>query len=299
MFIPLTFFVLDILKRSFYNEPCVYNTGSSVRVPQLSGFFFITTMPPPPSAAPQLDIQAANTLSNISKGGLSWISTSPETVDRPSSLMPSSLSKRHVAFDLNATRFHVVEQAKDMTAAEVEATWYSRSELAFIRSQNDVSANFMKVGVKRPELRGHCFRGLEFKHDTQGIRRKQIMVKSLAAVFAQQRRQIAEHNVVDPVELASVYSRYSCQCTGQVLRMGKIDEAAAMCIHQGRQSYYEPEFGQQESDSTYDSYYSVDLTIDDNQISELFYNDKLAIDSEFSGRRFMIHLKALLRRKVV
>ena len=216
----------------------------------------------------------------------------------------STKSSLRVSFDMEATSIHFVDRVKDMPTQEVDATWYDRSELAYIRSQNNLAASFMVAGLTNPELRGHCFRGLEYRDSIVGNRRTEILTKSLAVVLIEQERQI-EENFTDQDMIASVYARYTKKCHEHACRIAKRDEEVAMSIHCGKSLSLKPgNFSPRKEDTvsasdTYD--YSIDMTAEDDDISELSDNadrDDLSFNSDFSARRFLLRVKGFLRKKI-
>ena len=260
-----------------------------------------------PPATVRFEIQVVDLLPSNSRPK-STITPPTATTSSEHPRLPSqgvkklSRASRHVTFDIGATNIHLIEQVKDMTAEEVEAKWYGENELTQIKSQNKLAANFMRVGLKQPELRGHCFRGLEYMHSVVRNQRRNVMAKSLDIVLKEQHRQRAE-NDLDADLLASVYEHHSVQCIESGLQFGRIDGDAATSVYEGKPSYYEPEFpGNDDSVGCnrrdYD-YYSVDVLIDDDEISELSDCELLSLDSDFSRRSFVHQLKGLLRRKLM
>ena len=107
--------------------------------------------------------------------------TSPHTskTTRKSNPMiqPERGEKRRVAFDLDKNEVHSVAFGDDMTAEEIEATWYNCFELSDIKAEIRRIVRMMKEGI--PENDKLTFRGLEIRGKHRGERRRQRQEKML------------------------------------------------------------------------------------------------------------------------
>ena len=216
--------------------------------------------------------------------------------------------QRAVSFDLEATRIHFAEKVTDLSAQDVKARWYDSKKLDLINYQNKVSANFMRLGLKNPELRGHCFRGLEHLDDDSGNKRTVMLKKTLAAVLAEQQRQ-RDENVMNHDLLAPVYEKYSKLCCGKAVLMAKLDESLAWGFASPEETcscdtelVSKPKSSSMSSSGISSPSVPIDVG-DDDEISELSEGKdglcSLDLDIHVASKRLFGRMRMFLRRKGV
>jgi hypothetical protein len=155
-------------------------------------------------------------------------SPSIPTRKRPLSLSPAVKSTKKVTFGSNYS-FEIPSKA-DMTADEIESTWWSRREFTSIKHECIVTIERMlmydsidlSLGSNTDEY--CCPRGLEVHCCSP----KQQRHKLSSAIFEEQRYQYEHMGFIwDLEKLASKYEMFSAKSARQAHRMGLEDQLAA------------------------------------------------------------------------
>ena len=123
------------------------------------------------------------------------------------------------------TQERLIERREDLTVAEIEAVWYTKSEYADMREEVSATVKLIRAGLTDPERVGFCYRGLEYKAANVGQIRSENMDKAFGAVFAAQRRGVRKSVPSERLELiiAKKYEGCAAVCQHQARKVGEWD----------------------------------------------------------------------------
>jgi len=136
--------------------------------------------------------------------------------------------RKRVSFD-DMDTIHEVISLSEFTRKEKKATWCNLKDMARMKELAKSDAKIVDFGIL---IQGTCVsnRGLEGKTREGALRKGNLRVNAYAAVFAEIEFQQREGFIDDEV-LADTYYICSWHSAKEAHRLGLVDEAEAMSIH--------------------------------------------------------------------
>ena len=119
----------------------------------------------------------------------------------------------------------LIATAQEYTEEEFYAMFYDQFEYQLFKSHLLQTVKKMREGV--PEDDENCYRGLEYKFDVVGRRRKLNRTRAYMAVFEEQDRCMDEGSS-GAEEIAQVYGALTAHCQSEAFRRGIRDSEIAM-----------------------------------------------------------------------
>eukprot|EP00540_Astrosyne_radiata_P007896 CAMPEP_0116836116 /NCGR_PEP_ID=MMETSP0418-20121206/7914_1 /TAXON_ID=1158023 /ORGANISM="Astrosyne radiata, Strain 13vi08-1A" /LENGTH=253 /DNA_ID=CAMNT_0004465843 /DNA_START=38 /DNA_END=799 /DNA_ORIENTATION=- len=153
------------------------------------------------------------------------VPTAKPTIDLDLPAESSSLVK----FE-GMVQMHLTDHFEDLDDEEYYNTWYQRRELQLIRMSLNDTVLEVENGTYAGDNEERCARGLEYRTNAGGLRRRLHKLKALRAVLEEQERQTQE-GIQDVDAIRNIYISETVESTEDAVALGMMDEEDADAVY--------------------------------------------------------------------
>lgn len=134
-------------------------------------------------------------------------------------------------FSASPNEIFLIPRIDNLTAEEVKATWYERSDYEKMKMAMVPLIRKMMKGETIEETDQETIRGLEFRTRQGAIRRQHNKVEAITAVMDEQDRQIEDLGAIDEYLLSLVYCEINAprRQAAHELALGDVEPARKHC----------------------------------------------------------------------